>query len=52
VNIVDIILLLDVWGDCAAIDARCELADLDCNQKIDLFDLVIMLQKWNPPTRK
>ncbi len=47
VNIVDVVLLLDVWGPCAGED-RCAIADLDCNNVVDLFDIVIMLAAWTP----
>jgi hypothetical protein len=35
VNIVDVVLLLDVWGVCpvGSLGNKCVLADLDCNGK-------------------
>lgn len=47
INIIDVILTLDVFGDCAEDDWKCNLSDFDCNKKVDLFDVMYQLQRWS-----
>jgi hypothetical protein len=46
VTIVDVVLLLDVWGVCGATNVQCALADFDCNGVVDLFDVAYLLNRW------
>ena len=46
VTIVDVVLLLDVWGACGVTNTQCLLADFDCNGVVDLFDIAYMLARW------
>ncbi len=46
VNIVDVVLMLDVWGLCGVTSQQCMLADLDCSGTVDLFDIARLLASW------
>jgi len=46
VDIVDVILTLDVFGECSSGNWKCHLSDFDCNDKVDLFDVMYLLQRW------
>lgn len=46
VNIVDVVLVLDDWGQCPA-GGACSRADFDCNGVVDLFDMALLLLDWS-----
>jgi hypothetical protein len=46
VTIVDVVLVLDVWGVCGVTNSQCALADFDCNGVVDLFDVAYVLNRW------
>ena len=47
VDIVDVILVLDHFGDCSSNDIACMTHDLDCNSKVDLWDTLEVLKNWS-----